>query len=791
MAKKKTSDAQDTKPVLVEDIMLTDLATHAESSYLAYTMSVVRGRAIPAVEDGLKPVHRRILYAMKELNLGSGAKPKKSARVVGDVIGKYHPHGDSAVYEAMVRTSQNFTLRYPLVIGEGNFGSRDGDGAAAMRYTEARLSAISETFLNELHMGTVDWRVNYDNTLEEPVLLPARLPNILLNGASGIAVGIACEIPPHNLNETVDAAIAMIKNPKITLDEILEIIPAPDFPTGGQIISSREDIRKTYTEKKGGIRLRARYTIEGEGTKNWKIVFNELPYPTSSQKVMEEIDALFNPKATPDKKGKKTFSTEQLRLKTLFPSLIEKYTDSSDKDNSIRLVIEPKNYKQDPQELITLLLAYTSLETNYPINLVVVGRNRIACSKSLDEILREWTDFRLETVFRRTTHEHEIASKRLHILEGRLIVLDHIEEVIQILKTAEEPKKALMDRFSLSEIQAEDVMEIKLRQLARLEHNKIIDEIKKLQEELKRLSKLLESKTALRNQVIKELENDKKLFGDTRRTLIQPAEKIAAKTMTEQSINDDPITVAISERGWIRLKVGHQHSTDSFSFKTGDSIKSIFKAKISDNVIFLDESGKSYSYPLKDLPSTKGGEDVPIMTLADFSTKLAFAFVPKSDDKIILASDNGYGFICKTSDLVTRVKAGKVTVNLDSGAKLLEPILFPSKDLDPHQTLFSTLSTNGRLLCYRLSEIKEFSKGKGVALCGLDDGAKLDQIAYWHENKIIFQIEGLKKPTTLSETEMAKHIQSRSSSKKGKQIEGTKGRAVKLLAFQPVSDENE
>jgi topoisomerase-4 subunit A len=374
----------------------------------------------------------------------------------------------------------------------------------------------------------------------------------------------------------------------------------------------------------------------------------------------------------------------------------------------------------------------------------------------------------------------------MHILQGRLTVLDHIEEVVRILKSSDEPKEALMARFSLSEIQAEDVMEIKLRQLARLERQKILDEIKKLEDEIKRLEKLLESKTAMKHQVIKELEADKKTFGDARRTLVQPAERIAAAALEEQSASEDPITIAISERGWIRAKAGHQHGAESFAFKTGDSIRHVFKAKLSDQVIFLDEAGKSYSYPIKDLPSSKGGEDVPIATLADFSAKLAYAFVPRPDDKIVLASDSGYGFICKTSDLVTRLKAGKATVNLDAGAKLLPPLTFSPSVVDASQTVFSTLSSNGRMLCYRLNEINELAKGKGVALCGLDEGAKLAQIAIWPGNEIAIQIEGLKKPTILSVEEMAKHIQGRSSSKKGRALEAAKGRGATLV---PVKNE--
>ena len=786
--KKNKTDDRATKPQVSEDIQKTDLAGHAELSYLEYSMSVVKGRAIPYVEDGLKPVQRRVLFAMRELGLAHNEKPKKSARVVGDVIGKYHPHGDTAVYDAMVRTAQNFSLRYPLVEGTGNFGSRDGDSAAAMRYTEARLTAFADTFLSELDKETVDWRTNYDNTMQEPGLLPSRLPNILLNGASGIGVGLATELPPHNLVETVDAAIAMIKNPKMTLDEIMEFIPGPDYPTGGQIISSHADIKRAYSEKRGSIRIRARYRVENEGTKNWKIVFYELPQPTSTQKIMEEVDSLFNPKPK-EKNNKKIFSHEQLRLKTVIANLIENYTDGSDQDSPIRLVFEPKSHKQDPQELINTLLAYTSLETNSPINLVVVGRDKSPRARSLDEILREWTEFRVDTVFRRTTFEHQKAADRLHILEGRQTILDHIEEVIQILKTAEEPRAALMKRFGLSEIQADDVMEIRLRQLARLEHHKILEEMQKLQDEIKRLTKLLESKAAMRAQVIKELEADKKVFGDARRSLIEPAERVALKAVEEQSVSDDPITVAISERGWIRVRTGHQHGADAFAFKTGDAVKEIYRAKLTDQAIFLDDAGKSYSQALKDLPSAKGGEDVPIATLADFGgAKLAFAIVPRPDDKVVLATDAGYGFICRAADLVTRMRAGKSIVTLDQGARLLPPLTFSPSAIDPAQTLFSTLSSNGRLLCYRLSEINELAKGKGVALCGLDDDARLSQVALWPTNVLTYQIEGLKKPINMSEQDLARHVQGRSSSKKGKTVEGAKNRKIELVSpssFEP------
>lgn len=777
MAKKRNADAHET-PQIKEDIIQKDLSDHAERAYLEYAMSVVKGRAIPSVEDGLKPVQRRILFAMRELSLGPGAKPKKSARVVGDVIGKYHPHGDSAVYEAMVRTAQSFSLRYPLVHGEGNFGSRDGDPAAAMRYTEARMTAFADTFLSELGMGSVDWRANYDNTMEEPQTLPARLPNILLNGAPGIGVGIATEIPPHNLREATDACIAFIKKPKMSLDELLEIIPAPDFPTGGQIISSKEDIRKAYSEGKGSVRVRARYSIEGEGTKNWKLVVHELPYHTSTQQVMEEIDRIFNPKPK-EKGGKKIFSPEQLRQKTLFSNLIEKFSDASDKDNPLRLTVEPKNHKQDPKELANALLAYTSMEMNCPINLVAVGLDKTPRQKTLLDLISEWTQYRIATVERRTRYEHEVASRRLHILEGRATILDHIEEVVKILKSAEDPKAALMERFSLSETQAEDVMEIRLRQLARLERQKIEDEMKKLQAEIARLNKLLSSPTALRAQVIKELEADKKDFGDDRRTIILEDTRTEARAVEDTAISDDPVTIAISERGWIRAKAGHQHGADAFAFKAGDAVKDMYRAKQSDYVVFLDEAGKSYSCQARDLPSAKGGEDVPISRLADFGAKLSWAIVGAPEDRFVVASDAGYGFICKISDMATRLRAGKSLLTLPEGSKPILPCPVPA-DIDPEQTAFVALSSNSRLLGYRLSEIADLPRGKGLALIGLDSEQTLSQIAILRDNRLFYRI-GEAKPTRMPDDEFASHVQSRSSSKKGKPIAKAKGKPVSLV----------
>lgn len=798
MAKKEPKLPE--KHEIVEEVKDVDLARHAEMSYLEYAMSVVKGRAIPSVEDGLKPVQRRILFAMLDLGLNAGSKHKKSARVVGDVIGKYHPHGDSSVYEAMVRTAQSFSLRYPLVDGQGNFGSRDGDSAAAMRYTECRLTPIAEALLSELKMGTVDFVPNYDNQNMEPRLLPARLPFILLNGSPGIGVGIATDVPSHNLREVVDAVVHVYKTQKSTFKEmlseierrrlpdascpqpasplvvkeyervsgeILDIIRGPDFATGASIISQPEEIRKIYQEGRGSVRLRAKIRIENEGTKNWRVVVDELPYPTSCQKIMEEVDALFNPKPK-DKGGKKVFSPEQLRLKALFSGLLDKYVDSSDKENAVRLVFEPKSHKQDPKELVDNLLAFTSLETNVSCNLVMVGRDRSPRQKNLFQIVQEWCDFRYDTVERRTRHEHQQASWRHMILSGRLSILDHIEEVVQILKTSDEPKEDLKTRFSLNDEQAEDVMEIRLRQLARLERVKIVDEIDRLAKEISRLQKLLDDSKAMRAQIVKELEADRKTFGDERRTLLEPSERSVKTQMAEKTAaTDDPVTVAISERGWIRVKNGHAHSRDAFAFKSGDSVLSIWRAKMSDVIYMFDETGRCYNAPVWELPSAKGGEDVPATSLADFQSRYACSVVLGAQDELVLASSAGYGFLAKASDLSTRQRAGKAVLSVDKDAKLLLPAVLPPGS-KPENLVFAALSSNARLLCYRLSEINRLAKGKGVALIGLDEGQTL--LSVFAVDRPIIRIETEKRELSLDGTEIEKHLQSRSSSKKGRHL---------------------
>ena len=544
------------------------LAQYAERAYLDYAVSVVKGRALPDVADGQKPVQRRILYAMHEMGLAANAKPVKSARVVGDVLGKYHPHGDLSAYEALVRLAQDFSLRYPLIDGQGNFGSRDGDGAAAMRYTEARLTPIASLLLDELDMGTVDFVPNYDGSMEEPELLPARLPFVLLNGASGIAVGMATEIPSHNLNEVAQAAVALIKRPNLPDEDLAAILPAPDFPGGGQITNNLNEIVQMYATGKGSIKVRARWHIEELARGQWQLVVYELPPNTSSQKVLEEIEELSNPKV---KTGKKSLLPEQQNTKQLILSMLDTVRDESGKDAPVRLVFEPKSKNISVEEFSNFLLSNTSLEGSVSLNLVMVGRDGRPCQKSLREVLTEWISFRRDTVTRRTQFRVQKVSDRIHILEGREIVLLNIDEVIAIIRESDEPKPALIERFGLSERQAEDILEIRLRQLARLEAIKIEQELMGLREELMGLYELLNDESVLKRLLIKEIEADAKKFGDARRTLLEEAQKASVSV----AVVDEPITVIVSKNGWVRARTGHQVEIDTLAFKQGDSLHDV------------------------------------------------------------------------------------------------------------------------------------------------------------------------------------------------------------------------
>lgn len=691
------------------------LAQYAERAYLDYAVSVVKGRALPDVCDGQKPVQRRILYSMHEMGLSFNAKPVKSARVVGDVLGKFHPHGDSSAYEALVRQAQNFSLRYPLIDGQGNFGSRDGDGAAAMRYTEVRLSPIAALLLDELDMGTVDFVPNYDGSMDEPALLPARLPFVLLNGASGIAVGMATEIPSHNLTEVAAAAIAILKKPSISDEDLCAILPAPDFPGGGQITNSLDDIRTMYATGRGSIKVRARWTIEELARGQWQLVVNELPPNASSQKVLEEIEELSNPKI---KTGKKALLPEQQNTKALLLSMLDGVRDESGKNAPVRLVFEPKSKNILVDDFTNMLLSNTSLEGSVSLNLVMVGRDGRPTQKSLRQILTEWVSYRQDVVRRRTAYRAQKVADRIHILEGREQVLLNIDEVIRIIRESDEPKPALIAAFGLSDRQAEDILEIRLRQLARLEAIKIEQELMALREELMGLNELLSDDSVLKRLVIKEIEADAKKFGDNRRTLLEEAQKASL----EVAVVDEPVTVIMSQKGWVRVRTGHGVDVTTLTFKQGDDLHAIYTCRSVHNLYAIDSKGRAYSVPVSALPGGRG-DGVPLPTLIDVQdgARILASFAGSDDTKVAIATTQGMGFSCKASDLQSRVKAGKSFVNLAAGDTLLKVV-----QITDHDLYIACLASDGRLLNFPLVELKELSSGgKGVILIALDEKATL------------------------------------------------------------------
>ena len=622
-----------------EKIISINIEDEMKTAYIDYSMSVIVSRALPDVRDGLKPVHRRVLYGMTELGLASNRAHKKSARIVGEVLGKYHPHGDSSVYDTMVRMAQDWSLRYPFVDGQGNFGSIDGDPPAAMRYTEARLRKIAEEMMVDIDKNTVDFRPNFDESLEEPSVMPAKIPNLLVNGASGIAVGLATEIPSHNLREVAEACVALIKNPKLSDDELLTLVPGPDFPGGGQIISPAADIADAYRTGRGSLKVRARWRIEELARGQWQMVVYELPPGTSAQKVLEEIEELTNPKV---KAGKKNLSQDQQLLKTTVLAVLDGVRDESSKDAPVRLVFEPKTSRIEQQELITTLLAHTSLETSSSINLTAVGLDGRPVQKNLRQLFSEWIEFRQATVLRRSRHRLGKVEDRIHILEGRQLVLLHIDEVIQIIRNSDEPKPALIERFKLSERQAEDILEIRLRQLARLEAIRIEQELGELREERTKLQDIIESPAALRRLMIKEIEADAKIFGDERRTLIQTEKKAVA----EIKIIDEPVTVVVSEKGWVRARTGHGHDPSGFAFKAGDGLYGTFECRTVDVLLAPGSNGRVYSVPVSVLPGARGdGQPVTTLIELEAGTQLMHYVAAAPQAMILLSGSGGYGFL--------------------------------------------------------------------------------------------------------------------------------------------------
>jgi len=698
------------------------LGGYAQRAYLEYALSVVKGRALPDVCDGQKPVQRRILYSMDRMGLGfagtTAARPVKSARVVGDVLGRFHPHGDQAAYDALVRMAQDFSQRYPLIDGQGNFGSRDGDGAAAMRYTEARLSRITGLLLDEIDMGTVDFVPNYDGSTTEPRQLPARLPFNLLNGASGIAVGLATEIPSHNLREVADACVALIKDPKLADDALAAIIPGPDYPGGGQIISTAQDIADAYRTGRGSLKVRARWKIEDLARGQWQLVVTELPPGTSSQKVLEEIEELTNPKV---KAGKKALTQEQNQLKASVLAVLDGVRDESSKDAPVRLVFEPKSSRIEQSELITQLLAHTSLETSAPINLTAIGLDGRPVQKSLRQMLVEWISFRQTTITRRSQHRLGKVLDRIHILEGRQLVLLNIDEVIAIIRGSDEPKAALIERFNLSDRQAEDILEIRLRQLARLEAFRIEQELKELREEQGKLEDILANPASLRRLMVKEIEADAKTFADARRTLIQ-AEK---KAVVEIKVVDEPVTVVVSSKGWVRARTGHGHDPASFAFKAGDGLYGTFECRTVDTLIVMGSNGRVYSVPVASLPGARG-DGQPITTLIDLEsgTQPLHYFAGPAQAALLVSSTGGYGFIATVENMVSRQKGGKSFLSLGEGEQpcALSHAAFTSgsQPLVP-ATHVCCASTGGRILTFEIGELRQMEKGgRGLMVIDLE-----------------------------------------------------------------------
>jgi topoisomerase IV subunit A len=748
------------------------LADYAQRAYLEYALSVVKGRALPDVCDGNKPVQRRILYAMHRMGLAftgtGGAKPVKSARVVGDVLGRYHPHGDTAAYDAMVRMAQDFSQRYPLVDGQGNFGSRDGDNAAAMRYTEARLSPIARLLLDEIDEGTVDFQPNYDGSTEEPRQLPARLPFVLMNGASGIAVGLATEIPSHNLREVAAATIALLKNDKLSDDELYALLPAPDFPGGGQIISSSADIRDAYTSGRGSLKVRARWIIEDLARGQWQLVVTELPPGATAKGVLEEIGELTNPSV---KAGKKTLSADQLLLKQSILAVLDKVRDESDKDAAVRLVFEPKSRTIEQMELITTLLAHTSLESSVSMNLTMVGGDGRPVQKGLRRILTEWLTFRATTVERRTQFRLARVLDRIQVLQGRQLVLLNIDEVIRIIRNSDEPKPALIARFKLSDRQAEDILEIRLRQLARLEAIKIEQELKELQEQKGKLEEILASPAALKRLLMREIEADAKTHGDARRTLVQEEKKAVA----EVRIVDEPVTVIVSGKGWVRALKGHDLDVATLGFKPGDMLYGSFVCRSVDTLIVFgtaaNGSGRVYSVAASALPGGRG-DGVPITSLIDLEagTQIAHYFAGAGDVVLLLANSGGFGLLAKASDLVGRNRAGKAFLTLETTDKVLPPQVV----LAGHKQL-ACLAGDGRLLVFGVDELKlQPGGGKGLTLMDVDTKSPLvAALPFAQALRVTGGGRGGKpKEELLKNSALAEHVGKRA--RKGRVVQGIK-----------------
>ena len=673
-----------------EGIERLPLRNFTEKAYLEYSMYVILDRALPHVGDGLKPVQRRIVYAMSELGLAAASKHKKSARTVGDVIGKFHPHGDSACYEALVLMAQPFSYRYPIVDGQGNFGSPDDPKSfAAMRYTESKLTRYAEVLLAELGEGTVDWTPNFDGTLEEPALLPARLPNVLLNGATGIAVGMATDIPPHNLREVAAACVHLLEDPKATLADLLQHVRGPDFPTGAEIVSPREELSRIYETGNGTFRARARYEVE-----DGEIVVTELPYQVSGAKVLEQIAA-------------------QIRAKKL--PMVEDLRDESDHEHPTRLVITPRSNRVDVEQVMTHLFATTDLERSYRVNMNVIGRDGRPRVLGLKPLLEEWLAFRVDTVTRRLTHRLEKVEARLHILDGLMVAYLNLDEMIRIVRYEDDPKAALIARFQLSEAQAEAILETKLRHLARLEEMKIRGEQEKLAAERDELTNLLGSKAKLKRLVREEIVADAAKYGDERRSRL--VERAAAQAIAETEIMvSEPVTVVLSRSGWVRAAKGHDIDPRTLSYKTGDEFRAAARGRSTQLAVFLDSTGRAYSLPAHALPSARG-QGEPLSGRLDPPDGASFpgVLIGEPGDRWVVASGAGYGFVVRLGELHSRNRSGKAILKVPEGSSVLAPAAVPAVE----NVLLAAVNSDGRLLTFPVADLPELPRGKGNKIFGI------------------------------------------------------------------------
>jgi len=679
-------------------------------------------------------VQRRILYAMKEMNLVAGAKPVKSARVVGNVLGMYHPHGDSSAYEAAVRLAQDFTLRYPLIDGQGNFGSRDGDGAAAMRYTEMRLSPISDLLLFEIDRGTVDFQNNYDGAFQEPTLLPARLPMMLLNGASGIAVGMATEMVPHNMREVANGVLHVMANPNCTTTELMEHIPGPDWPGGSQLITKTSDIHEMYDTGRGSLRLRARWIVEPMARGQWRVIINELPHGVSVETIQNEILAISNPKP---KKDKKAIDQDQLLLKQAALSMIDTVKSEGKKD--VRLIIEPKTSRINSDEMMAFLLLNTSLEVSCSVNMVMIGTDGRPTQKNMLTAIQEWIDFRLNVVQKRCQFDLDKINKRIHILEGRMIAFLNIDEVIKVIRNSDEPKEDLIKAFDLTDIQAEDILEIRLRQLARLEGIKIEKELEKLREDAEGLEAILGSNTKLKNLTAREIKQDAEKYGDDRRTLIEPVERSQASQ--KAFVVDEPVTILLSKNGWIRARQGHNVERDAITWKAGDNELAVIETRTVRPVVILDSNGRCYAFDASSVPGGKG-DGIPVSAIIELQNGASITSAMSGDEegKYLFTSSNSYGFIAPLKGLIARPKAGKTFMKVDDGAKVLEPI-----KLDNHAYLAATSSEN-KLLVFAIDEINEYPNGgRGVRIMDIPKGEILSSVSLCDGESTTVLVKGKEK----------------------------------------------